>query len=67
MDQVLSRPAARRPHFLAALRWWIERIRAHRQPSREMKHINQLPDHLLRDIGLEGLIAIRNNPRERSH
>jgi uncharacterized protein YjiS (DUF1127 family) len=67
MDQVLSRPAAKRPHFLAALRWWIERIRSHRQRSRDMKHINQLPDYLLRDIGLEGLISIRNNSGEHRH
>lgn len=67
MDQVLSRPAAGRHHFLAALRWWIERIRTHRQRSREMKHIDQLPDHILRDIGREDLITLRINPREHRH
>jgi len=64
MEHVLNKSTAARPRFSVALHGWIERIRARRLRSREIKQIAQLPDYLLRDIGRDDLITNRVNLSE---
>ncbi|MDU9007106.1 DUF1127 domain-containing protein [Sedimentitalea todarodis] len=57
MDQshaTQGRPATRR-HTASLINWWRERQRL----KRDYRKLPQMPDHLLRDVGLEHLIELK--------
>lgn len=58
MEQTLYTNTAR-PQNFGGLRGWLDWFWTQRLKSREMKQLANLPDHLLRDIGREDLIAPR--------
>jgi uncharacterized protein YjiS (DUF1127 family) len=61
--------ASRRP--MAALRVWLADVRARRQRAADRRLLRELPDHLLRDMGLSraqvGLPADPTAPRVLRH
>jgi len=61
MEQTL-RTITARPRNFGVLRGWLDWFWTQRRKSRELRHLVNLPDHLLRDIGREDLIVPRPKP-----
>jgi len=48
------------PRIAVDIRRWVESAGERRRVRREMRELSQLPDHLLRDMGLEQYAAPRD-------
>ena len=62
MEQTLNAHVVAPSGFFAALRQRIRNHQANRQHRRAIKRLSELPDYLLRDIGLEELIRYPTSP-----